>query len=113
MPTADRRPSRSSFSLVTIRILSTSNPTHAHGARRCASVGVGEAYKRTRTEVRSDIGLLDLLGAVSEPECDRLVTAITAMDSEVAFRLASVDLDYNKVLGVIASAIVAILFILG
>lgn len=87
--------------------------TNAPSVTTHTLLGVGEAYKRTSAEVRSDIGLLTLMGAVSEPECDRVVAAITTMNEHVAFRLASVDLNYNKVLGVIASSIVAVLFILG
>ena len=35
------------------------------------------------------------------------------MDAEVAFRFMLVDLDYNKVIGVLVSVIVGVLFVAG
>ena len=59
--------------------------------------GVGEAYIRAALSVKSDVGLIRLLEREGQNSMLLVMTAITTMDAEVAFRLVSVDLNYNKV----------------
>ena len=46
-------------------------------------------------------------------ESDMVMEAVCSMDADVAFKLLSVDLNVNKVMGVLASIVVAVLFTLG
>ena len=72
--------------------------------------GVGEAYKRAALSVKSDVGFIRLLPHERLPE---VMAAITTMDAEVAFRFMSIDLNYNKVIGVLVSVVVGVLFVVG
>ena len=72
---------------------------------------MGEAYKRAALSVKSDVGFIRLLPRDSlMPE---VMAAITTMDAEVAFRFMSIDLNYNKVIGVLVSVVVGVLFVVG
>ena len=75
---------------------------------------MGEAYKRAALSVKSDVSLMRLLVELEgQHSLLPFITAITTMDAEVAFRLVSVDLNYNKVGGVLVSVVVGVLFIVG
>ena len=73
--------------------------------------GVGEAYKRAALSVKSDVGFMHLLSR--EGVWLEVMATITTMDAEVAFRFMSIDLNYNKVIGVLVSVVVGVLFVVG
>jgi len=47
-----------------------------------------KSYKDAANEVLGDVGLVRLLGEVAESEKDNILTCITSMDRQVAFRYA-------------------------
>ena len=71
---------------------------------------MGEAYKRAALSVKSDVSLMRLLSREGLLE---VMTTITMMDAEMAFRFMSIDLNYNKVIGVLVSVVVGVLFVVG
>ena len=79
--------------------------------------GVGEAYKCAAAQVRSDVAFIHFLGRCQDPHghltATEVLNAVTMMDTDVSFKLFSIELNYTKVLGVLASALVAVLFTLG
>ena len=81
---------------------------YSRTTRSSRGTGVGEAYKRAALSVKSDVRFIRLLPQERLPE---VMAAITTMDAEVAFRFLSIDLNYNKVIGVLVSMVVGVLFV--